>query len=306
MTTNLDPASELFIANVERIQQRLAEANRQVSSGKKIDQASDAPDQIDAILQLRADRQKNAQIRSNLSSALTDAQSADQALTASIRLLDRARVLAGQGANTVLDPGSRQTLAEEAQALLEQMAAYSQTTVQGRYLFSGDQDGAAAYQLDGTSLTGVRRLSTAPATRRIENPTGGSFLAGKTAQEIFDSRNTDDSVAGDNVFAALSAVLAALKTGDPKAAAASVDAVKAAARRLSLAQAFYGSVQNRIKDASDFAARYDTDLQKQLGLKEDADVAAAALEATQGSTQLQAAFQMRALQPRSSLFDFLG
>src|SRR5689334_15756100 len=120
MTTNLDPASELFIANVERIQKRLAEANRQVSSGKRVDQPSDAPDQIDSILQLRADRQRNSQIRANLSTALTDTQSADQALSGSIRLLDRARVLAGQGANTTLDAATRQSLAEEAQALLEQ------------------------------------------------------------------------------------------------------------------------------------------------------------------------------------------
>jgi flagellar hook-associated protein 3 FlgL len=306
MTTNLDPASELFIANVERIQERLAEANRQVSSGKRVNQPSDAPDQIDGILQLRADRQWNAQIRSNLSIALTHAQSADQALAGSVRLLDRARVLAGQGANTTLDAASRQTLAQEVQSMLEQMAAYSQTTVQGRYHFSGDQDGAPAYQLDGTSATGVQRLLTDPATRRIESPTGGSFAAGKTAQEIFDSRNPDDTVAADNVFAALSAVRSALLSGSAAASAASVDAVKAAATRLNLAQTFYGSVQNRIQDAVDFAARYDTELQKQLGLKEDADVAAAALEATQGSTQLQAAFQMRALLPRSSLFDFLG
>ena len=72
MVTNLDPASELFLSNVNRIQQRLAEANRQVASGKRIIQPSDAPDQIDALLQLRADRQRNTQIRSNLGLALTE------------------------------------------------------------------------------------------------------------------------------------------------------------------------------------------------------------------------------------------
>jgi flagellar hook-associated protein 3 FlgL len=306
MTTNLDPASELFLVNVERIQQRIAEANRQVSSGRKVDQPSDAPDQIDAILQLRADRQRNSQIRSNLELARTDAQTADQALTAAIRLLDRARVLGGQGASFVLDAPGRQSLADEAQALLDQLAALSQTAVQGRYIFSGDDDIAPAYQLDPLSATGVQRLSTAPATRRIEDPAGGSFVAGKGAQEIFDNRNPDDSVAVDNAFAAISAVRAALLTGNLAASASAVDAVKAATTRLNAIQTFYGSVQNRIQDAASFAERYDTELQKQLSQKEDADVAAAALEATQGSTQLQAAFQMRALLPRRSLFEFLG
>lgn len=306
MMTNLDPASELFLSNVERIQKRLAEANRQVSSGRKVVEPSDAPDQIDSILQLRADRERNSQIRTNLSIALTDVQGADGALTAAIRLMDRARVLASQSSSTLLDANSRQSLADEAQSLLEQMVAYSQTAVQGRYVFSGDRDDAPAYDLDSTSPTGVIRLLTAPATRRIESPAAGSFSAGKTAQEIFDNRNADDTVAGDNVFAALAGLRAALLANDPAASAAAVTAVKAAAIRLNSMQSFYGSVQGRTHDAVSFAERYDTDLRTQLAQKEDADVAAAALEVTQGGTQLQAAFQMRALLPRQSLFEFLG
>lgn len=306
MITNLDPASELFLANVGRIQERLAEANRQVSSGKRVTDPSDAPDQIDAILQLRADREQNSQIRSNLAVALTDVQSADGALSSAIKVMDRARVLAGQGASSTLDATSRQTLAGEVQALLDRMVAFSQTAVQGRYIFSGDREDAPAYQIDAATPTVVTRLLTAPATRRIEDPAGGTFAAAKTAQEIFDHRNADDTAASDNVFAALSGVHAALLNSDPAASGAALNAVKAASDRLNSMQAFYGSVQNRVKDATSFAERYDTDIRKQLSQKEDADVAAAALEATQGGTQLQAAFQMRALLPRHSLFEFIG
>ena len=80
MISNLDPASELFLSNVNRIQERLAEASRQVTSGKKIAQPSDAPDQIDAVLQLRADRQRNSQIRSNLALAVTEAANTANAI----------------------------------------------------------------------------------------------------------------------------------------------------------------------------------------------------------------------------------
>src|SRR5947209_13925279 len=140
MQTILDPASELFLANVQRIQQQLSDANRQISSGKKIFQASDAPDQIDSLLQLRADRQHNQQIRSNLDMAKTDTQAADDALTSSIQLLDRALVLGDQGATATADSTSRKSLADEVQALLDQMVVYSRTAVQGRFIFSGDQE----------------------------------------------------------------------------------------------------------------------------------------------------------------------
>ena len=307
MISNLDPASELFLANVNRIQQRLADASRQVSSGKKIAQPSDAPDQIDALLQLRADRQRNAQIRSNLGVALTDAQSSDGALTSAIRLMDRAGVLAAQGANSVMDTNGRRSLASEVDSLLEQMIACSRTSVQGRYIFSGDRDDSPAYQADSTSATGVAPLISAAATRRIEDPAGGSFAASMTAQEIFDTRNPlDGSAAPDNVFAALSGLRAALLNDDASAVAQAASSVKAASTRLNSAQAFYGTVQNRIDAATAFADRYEIDLRTQLGQKEDADVVSSALELSQGNTQLQAAFQMRASLPHRTLFEFIG
>jgi len=307
MVTNLDPASEIFLANVNRIQQRLADANRQVASGKRIVQASDAPDQIDGLLQLRADRQRNTQIRSNLGLALTDVQSADGALTSAIKLMDRAHVLATQGANTVLDTNGRRSLADETQSLLDQMIACSRTAVQGRYIFSGDRDDAPSYEADSTSATGVAQLLSTAATRRIEDPAGGSFAAAQTAQEIFDTRNpADGTPAADNVFAALSGLRTALLNDDPTAVAQSASSLGAASTRLNSAQAFYGTVQNRIQAATAFADRYDIDLHTQLGQKEDADVVAAALELSQGNTQLQAAFQMRASIPNRSLFEFIG
>ena len=59
--------------------------------------------------------------------------------TSATKLMDRASVLAAQGATFTLDAAGRQSIAGEAQSLLEQMVAISRTTVQGRYIFGGDQ-----------------------------------------------------------------------------------------------------------------------------------------------------------------------
>jgi len=63
-------------------------------------------------------------------------------------------------------------------------------------------------------------------------------------------------------------------------------------------------VQNRIQNATSYGASYDVQLKTELGGR-STDVAAAAM-ASPGNTQLQAAFQMQAKMPRTSLFDFLG
>ncbi len=308
MVSNLSGPAALFLADVGRIQNRIAKASREISSGKKIGAPSDAPDEIEPLLQLRADRERNGQIRSNLTLAKTEADGADAALTSAIKLMDRARTLAAQGATTTLDAAGRRSLAGEIEALQDQMVACSRTTVQGRFIFSGDQDGSPAYETDLTADAGAAPLAAAaaPATRRVEHPAGGSFAASITAREIFDKRNQDGTPAADNVFAALNNIRLALLSGDAGPVTAAAPGLQVAAAQLNTAQAFYGTVQGRIQQAQSYAESYDVQLQTQLSQKEDADAPAAALELTQGNTQLQAAFQMRARLPNQSLFDYLG
>ena len=238
--------------------------------------------------------------------ARSDADAADGALTSATKIMDRARVLAAQGANFTLDATGREGIAGEVQSLLEQMISISRTTVQGRYIFGGDSDSTPPYELDLTADNGVTRLTNAAATRRVEDSAGGSFAVARSASEIFDTRNADDSLAADNTFAALNSLRLALLANDTSQITAASASIQLAAGRLNTAQAFYGTVQNRIADSSNYSASYNVQLKTELSQKEDADITAAALIVTQGNIQLQAAFQMQAKMPRTTLFDFIG
>jgi len=88
MISNLNASSEAFIANMDRVQRSVENAGRQTSSGKRVNVASDAPGEIDTILQLRTDGARNTQIQENLSVAKADADAADGALTAATKLMD--------------------------------------------------------------------------------------------------------------------------------------------------------------------------------------------------------------------------
>jgi flagellin-like hook-associated protein FlgL len=306
MITNLDPEASLFLANVNRIQQTLAQATAQVSSGLKIAVASDAPDEIGTLLQLRADEASNTQVQSNLSLAQTDAQTADSALVSAILLMDRATTLATQGATATSTAATNAALAQEVESLQAEMVSYSQTQVTGRYIFSGDLNGSPSYSLDLSAPTGVDQLSNAASTVQIQNPAGGSFPASKTAQEIFDDQNPDGSPATDNVFAALNALRLALTNNDGTAVTASITNLQAASEHLNSMEAFYGTVEDQIQDASSFSSSYDTELQTEIGKTQDADVTAAATILTEANTQLQAAYQSQGEMPKTSLFQFLG
>jgi flagellar hook-associated protein 3 FlgL len=306
MISSLDPTSELFLANIGRVQDRLATASRQVSSGTRVATPSDAPDQIGTLLQLRAAQSHNTQVQANLSLAQTMAQAADNALSSSTQLMDRALVLADEAASSTVTAASRQSIAQEVQALQEEMVANSRTMVQGHYIFSGDAYDTPAYSSDLNAPNGVDQLSTAAATGQIEDPAGGTFPSSKTAQEIFDTRNADGTAATDNVFNALNTLRLALLNNDTDGVTNSINLIQASSDHLNSEQAFYGSVENRIQNAVSFGQGYDVQLQTEVSQIADADIPSAAMELTQTTTELQAAFQMEAKMPHSSLFDYLG
>ena len=305
MISNLDSRSQLFLTDIERVQQRISDAQRQVSSGHKVNVASDAPDVVSDLLRLRAALARNTQIQTNLGLAQTAANVADSALSSSILLLDRALTLGAQGATDTQTAAGRKGIAQDIEALEQQLVGFSQTQSGGWYLFSGDQETAPAYQLNLANGNGVDRLLTTSATRLAENPAGGTFLVSKTAEEIFDHRNLDDTFAPDNAFAALNNLRVALENNDTAGVTAAITSVRLASDRLNACQSFYGTVQNRIQDALAFTQKYDTQIQTEISQKQDADIAAAALEFSQGTANLQAAFQMQGRMPRSTLFDFI-
>jgi flagellar hook-associated protein 3 FlgL len=324
MGTQLNPSSAIFLANVNRIEQRIAQANSQVSSGNRINVASDSPDQVQILLQLRTEEQKNTQIESNLTLADTDATTADSTLSSAISLMDRALQLATEGANSTQTADTRTSIAQEVASIQTQMVALSQTQVQGQFIFSGDQPGSATYQadllpppdptvpvdpsapVDPATLTGVDQLSAAPATQQVEDPAGGSFAATQTAQTIFDDQDASGNPSADNVFAALNSLRIALLNNDQTGITNSITSLNAASLHLNNMEAFYGGVENRIQDANTFAQNYETQLKTEISNIQDADIPTAATELTQGNIQLQAAFQMQGQMPSHTLFDYLA
>lgn len=299
MITNLTPTSAIFLANVNRLEESLAQANSEISSGKKVNVASDDPGEIQSLLQLRTDLQQNTQNQSNLNSATADADSADTALGSAIQLMDTAVSLATQGANATTTPAGRQDIAQQIAGIQAQMVAISQTQVQGRYVFSGDQENNPTYQLDLNNTNGVDQLSNAAATRQVEDPEGGTFAASETAQQIFDAP-------GASVFAALNSLRLNLLANNPTGIGNALTSLQTASQHLNTMEAFYGNVENRISNSQTFSNQYQTQLQTAISNIQDADAASAALQLTQSNTALQASFQAEGKMPTTSLFSFLG
>ena len=304
--SNLSTADQAFLAGVNTVEQQITTATQQITSGLKISTPAGDPAQIDDLLQLRADEQLNKQIGSNLTMANSVASAADTAIGGAIQVVDTAIQIATQAANSLTGENTDSSLALQVQGLLSQMVNYSQTQVQGQYIFSGDQPESPYYRLDLAAPQGVDQLLTAGATQQIQDPAGGSFAVSQTAQTIFGNQNADGTPAGDNVFAALNNLNNALQSNSTAGVKSALNNLQQASTRLNDMQSFYGVVEDRIQSATTYSSSRDTELETQIGSIQDADVTSDAMLLSQANTQLQAAFQAEAQIPKSTLFNYLS
>jgi flagellar hook-associated protein 3 FlgL len=304
--SNLSPAAQAFVTGANRIEQEITTANQQITSGLKISTPADDPARIDDLLQLRADQGLNTQIGSNLAVANSVASAADSAIGGAIQVVDSALQIATQASNSLTTANTNSSLAQQVQGLLSQIVNYSQTQVQGQYIFSGDQPESAYYQLNLAAPQGVDQLLTTAATQQVQDPAGGSFAVSQTAQTIFGGQNADGTPAADNVFAALNNLRNALLGNDTAGITTALGNLQQASTHLNDMQSFYGEVEDRIQSATTYSSTRDTQLQTQMGSIQDADVTSDAMLLSQASTQLQAAFTAQAQIPKSTLFDYLS
>lgn len=306
MISGLSASNEQFLASLNTLQTNLSQAEEQLSSGLRVNQASDAPQSIQDIFQTRADLgQANTTVQ-NLTSIQAQVQAADSAVQSAIQLLNSAISLGTQGANLNANLPVQQNLATQVQGLEAQLAAISRTEVGGVYIFSGDASGSPPYQVDTSSPTGVDRLITPQqSTLQVAGPTGVTFQVSMTAQDLFDQRDSGDNPTGNNAFAALNGLVQALQSGNTTSIGQAINVIQTAANYVNNQTGFYGTAENNITSALDLAQKFQVQDQGQLSNLEDANAATLAVQVTQDTTALNAAMATQAHKPTTTLFDFL-
>src|SRR5271157_2498597 len=298
--------SEQFLTDLDQIQSAMNTVQRQLSSGLRVGQASDDPSAVPSILKTQSEIAQNNQAQTDLNQVSTELQTGDSSLQQAVALMEQAITLAAQTGSPGDTATQNATLAAQVRGIQQQLVNLSNTSVNGRYIFSGDSGQQAAYAVDSTQPNGVQQLSPAKSTLAITDTNGNTLWTPITAQQVFDARNPDGSTAAGNVFAAVNTLLTALQNNDSSAATASVDSLTTADDYLNQQLGLIGIAETRVADATTAAAKSVTTEQQSLGSLRDADTAGDAVELTQLNTQQQAALSARATMSKYNLFDFLA
>lgn len=302
MITSLSPSAQQFLNNLSQIDDRMQQAQQQVSTGLKMTHVSDAPDQVSDLLQARASLSSTQQIQTNLSSFTTEVGAGEQALQNSVTLFDKVQTLAATGDSSTASADTRTNLAQQVGTVLQQMVGLAGTQSQGRYIFSGDSDQQPPYTLDTSqNPPALSSYLGSASTRLAQHPNGTTFPVSQTAQTIFDS--SDPST---NVFSAIQNLQTALANNDSAGIQNAMSGLSRVSSYLNQRLAFYGTTQDRLADATNYGQALATQLQTRISNLQDADMSTAIENMTEAQTQQTAALQSRAQLPRSTLFDYLG
>ena len=301
MISSLLPEAQSFLTGINQIQQTLQTAQTELTTGLQINNVSDDPSEIADIWRLNSELDQTQQTQTNLGQVQTEVDTAQTALQAAVTLVEQAETYGTQGASDTSSATTRQDLANSLGGILQQLVATANTTVQGRYIFAGDTDQTTPYTIDLTQTSPISGYQGSASTRLIQGADGTAFPVALTAQQIFDSSNSQD-----NVFISITSLMQGLQNNNDTEINSAIGDVQSADTYLNQQLAFYGTVQGRVTGAQTFGQNYTVELQTQLSGVQDANEAADITNMTQAQTQLQAALQSEAQLPKTTLFDFLS
>lgn len=298
-----------FLNGIANLQQEEQQTQIQLSSGYQVNTAADSPGQTPDLVQLESSLSAVQNYQANLGNVQTEATTADQALQQSITLIQSAISLASEGASATATATTDQTLAQNVQAIQQQLIGIANTQVAGRYIFGGDQDQSAPYQFDAAAAngTGVDNLTAQTNTRTVVNTQGETVYQPLTAQQIFDPVDANGNPTANNTFSALQSLVTDLQAGNQANISNDLTALQTASTYVGQQQAYYGAAEDRLTNEQTVATNQVTSLQTQIGSIRDTNVTQAATDLTQESTDQSAAMGAEAeISQQKTLFDYLA
>src|SRR5882724_8887560 len=120
-----------LLASIEQSTKNQNTATEQLASGRSVNQLSDNPAAVAALVGNHNQTGRDDQFLANINTLQSRFQVADSTLSNVVTALTRAISLGTEGANGTLNAGDRQAISGEVQGLLSQLTSLGNTAYQG-------------------------------------------------------------------------------------------------------------------------------------------------------------------------------
>jgi flagellar hook-associated protein 3 FlgL len=273
---------------------RLAELQEHLSTGRVLNRASDDPADAATAMRLRAAIGAQQQYARNAEDGTGWLDTLDSTLGASNDLVRRARELGLQAMNGAAGQQSREALATEVDQLRAALVGVANTTYVDRPVLGGTTAGSVAFAESGGVVT------FAGDSRPVERTVAEGVVV-----DVAVPGPTAFGPDGDSVFDHLTALSAALRSGDTAGIRTGIDALQSDGERLVVARADVGARAARVERAATTAADTELTLTSSLAEIENADLPRTMVDLKMQEVAYQAALAATARVLQPSLVDFL-
>lgn len=279
------------LANLQASLGRLAQSQEQLTTGKRINRASDDPTDAARAMRTRSALADQEQYARNGQDGATWMNLTDSRLQSMNSSLLRVREIALTGGTDTNSGTAREALAVEVEQLRDKLLTEANATYLGRPIFGGITAGDKAYADDGTFIgtTGdVQRTVADGVDVKINSDGAALFGSGATS-----------------MFSELDALANAIRAGDTAAIQAGIDQVDGRKGKIIDELSSVGTRTNRVESAVDAAKDAVLALNSNVSELENVELAEAMMQVQMHQVSYQAALAATSKVIQPSLMDFL-
>ncbi len=275
-------------------------ALQQMTTGKRVNQASDDPSAAALEVNIAYQMDSCDQYLQSSSSIYSELQTADSSLNTVVTSLQRAITLGTEGANGTMSQNDRATVAQEITGISQQVLSIANLTFNGHYVFGGTANSQPPYVSDPSAPGGVAYQGN-DNVNSVEIENGQSIAVNQPGSALF-------SAPGASVFQALQDLVSALQ--DPSSTTDDIGnattEVRTAYNQLTSARTFYGSTTDQLLGAEDFLNNEKVQLSQQQDNTIGVDMNVAATNLTNAEEARNATVQAASTLSSLSLMDYIS
>jgi flagellar hook-associated protein 3 FlgL len=283
---------ETYNGDLLRTQSKYFEAQRQVSTGRRLNTVSDDPFGASQVINLRGFKAAAEQYGKNLNHAKGFLGFTESALGETAKVLNRAYEISVTGANSTTTGDARQALVSEVSALQTRLLDVANSRgPNNQFIFAGHRTDAKPFTVTGTTLTyagdnGAVNAEVGPGeTVRINADAGELF------RDLYDRlESLKNSLNGGDLARLGGTDLPALQEG---------------LRSVSALRGSIGAKLQNVQQLSEHQERRVLEASKAISEIEDVDMSEAIVQFKLAETTYQAALSSISQMSRLSLMDYL-
>jgi flagellar hook-associated protein 3 FlgL len=285
------------LADINQTLEDLAKAQRQVSSGKRLELASDDPAAAAGAVTEHGEVGTLDQYLRSADTAASRLSALDTVLGDVISQLTQARAVATGGLGTSANQATRESIANELQGIKDALLSDFTTTFHGTYLLSGTNQTVAPYTRNPDGSISAYAGNAQGMRIDVDRQT--------SLQVTYDGSAVAQGAAAQSVFDTLDDLVASIRAGDTPAVQAGIDELKAAFDRATLAQTRVGNDEAALEDQKTRLGELRRASLRRLSAHEDVNMAEAISNATAADTAHRAALAAVSKIANISLLDYL-